>query len=32
VTAEISEYVLGMAASQIVFLADLARNDEEPPF
>ncbi len=32
VTAEISEYVLGMAASQILFLADLARNDEEPPF
>jgi AbiJ N-terminal domain 4 len=32
VTAEISEYVLGMAASQIVFLADLARDDEEPPF
>jgi hypothetical protein len=32
VTAEISEYALGMAASQIVFLADLARNDEEPPF
>lgn len=32
VTAEISEYVLGMAASQIVFLIDLARNDEEPPF
>ena len=32
VTAEISEYVLGMAASQIVFLADLASKDEEPPF
>jgi hypothetical protein len=32
VTAELSEYVLGMAASQIVFLTDLARNDEEPPF
>ena len=32
VTVELSEYVLGMAASQIVFLADLARNDEEPPF
>lgn len=32
VTAEISEYVLGMAASQIVFLADLASNEEEPPF
>ena len=32
VTAEIAEYVLGMAASQIVLLADLARNDEEPPF
>ncbi len=32
VTAELSEYVLGMAASQIIFLADLAKNDEEPPF
>ncbi|MGF7179844.1 AbiJ-NTD4 domain-containing protein [Tunturiibacter psychrotolerans] len=32
VTAELSEYILGTAASQIVFLADLARNDEEPPF
>jgi hypothetical protein len=32
VTAELSEYVLGTAASQIVFLADLAKNDEEPPF
>jgi hypothetical protein len=32
VTAEISEYVLGLAASQIVFLADLARKEEEPPF
>jgi hypothetical protein len=32
VTAELSEYVLGMAASQIVFLSDLARNDDEPPF
>jgi hypothetical protein len=32
VTGELSEYVLGMAASQIVFLTDLARNDEEPPF
>ena len=32
VTAELSEYILGMAASQIVFLSDLARNDEEPPF
>jgi macrodomain Ter protein organizer (MatP/YcbG family) len=32
VTAELSEYVLGMAASQIILLADLARGDEEPPF
>jgi hypothetical protein len=32
VTAELSEYILGTAASQIVFLADLASNDEEPPF
>lgn len=32
VTAELSEYVLGLAASQIIFLTDLARNDEEPPF
>ena len=31
VTAEVSEYVLGIAASQIVLLSDLAR-DEEPPF
>jgi AbiJ N-terminal domain 4 len=32
VTAELSEYILGIAASQIVFLADLVKNDEEPPF
>ncbi len=32
VTAELSEYVLGTAASQIVFLADLASAAEEPPF
>jgi hypothetical protein len=32
VTAELSEYILGIAASQIVFLADLACSDEEPPF
>ena len=32
VTAELSEYVLGIAASQIVFLADLAKGDEDPPF
>lgn len=32
VTAELSEYVLGIAASQIILLADLAREDEEPPF
>ena len=32
VTAELSEYVLGVAASQIILLADLARADEEPPF
>lgn len=32
VTAEISEYVLAMAASQIIFLVDLVRSDAEPPF
>jgi hypothetical protein len=32
VTAELSEYVLATAASQIVLLADLASGDEEPPF
>lgn len=32
VTAELSEYALGVAASQIVLLADLAEGDEEPPF
>lgn len=32
VTPELSEYVLGMAASQVILLVDLARNDEEPPF
>jgi hypothetical protein len=32
VTAELAEYVLGMAASQILLLADLTRGDEEPPF
>ena len=32
VTAELSEYVLGVAASQILLLAELARNNEEPPF
>jgi hypothetical protein len=32
VTPELSEYVLGMAASQIILLADLAKDDEEPPF
>jgi hypothetical protein len=32
VTPELSEYVLGVAASQIVLLADLAKSDEEPPF
>ncbi len=32
VTAELSEYILGLAASQIVFLADLASRDEQPPF
>ncbi len=32
VTAELSEYVLGMAASQILLLADLARGEDEPPF
>jgi hypothetical protein len=32
VTAELSEYVLGVAASQIVLLADLTGADEEAPF
>jgi hypothetical protein len=32
VTAELSEYILATAASQIIFLADLAKTDEEPPF
>lgn len=32
VTAEIAEYVLAAAASQIIFLAALAKPDEEPPF
>jgi len=32
VTVELSEYVLGMAASQIIFLVDLACDIEEPPF
>jgi hypothetical protein len=32
VTSELAEYVLGMAASQIILLADLASGDEEPPF
>lgn len=32
VTVELSEYVLAVAASQIVLLADLARGDEDPPF
>jgi len=32
VTTELSEYVLGMAASQIVLLTDLGRDDEDPPF
>lgn len=32
VTTELSEYVLGVAASQIILLADLARVDEEAPF
>lgn len=32
VTAELSEYVLAVSASQIILLADLARGDEEPPF
>lgn len=32
VTAELAEYVLGMTASQILLLTELARNDEEPPF
>jgi len=32
VTTELSEYVLGVAASQIVLLADLATDVEDPPF
>jgi len=32
VTAELSEYVLAIAASQIVLLVDLVRGDEGPPF
>ena len=32
VTGELAEYVLGMAASQIILLADLARSDDDPPF
>ncbi|HEY0308188.1 MAG TPA: hypothetical protein VGB94_08505 [Acidobacteriaceae bacterium] len=32
VTAELSEYVLGVAASQIILLDDLAKDIEEPPF
>jgi hypothetical protein len=32
VTSELTEYVLGMAASQIILLADLSRDDEDPPF
>lgn len=32
VTVELSEYVLGLAASQIILLADLAKDLEEPPF
>jgi hypothetical protein len=32
VTAALSEYVLGIAASQVILLADLARDYEEPPF
>jgi AbiJ N-terminal domain 4 len=32
VTAELSEYVLAVAASQIVLLAGLVRGDDEPPF
>ena len=32
VTTELSEYVLSTAASQIIFLTELSRGDEEPPF
>lgn len=32
VTTELSEYVLGMAASQIILLADMAGDEEDPPF
>jgi hypothetical protein len=32
VTAALSEYALGIAASQILLLVDLAKDDEDPPF
>jgi AbiJ N-terminal domain 4 len=32
VTMELAEYILAIAASQIIFLADLMSADEEPPF
>jgi hypothetical protein len=32
VTVELAEYVLAVAASQIILLADLMGTDEEPPF
>jgi hypothetical protein len=31
-TIELAEYILAMAASQIIFLADLSSADEQPPF
>jgi AbiJ N-terminal domain 4 len=32
VTTELCEYVLGIAASQVLLLAGLSKDDEEPPF
>lgn len=32
VTPELSEYVLGVAASQVILLVELAQEDDEPPF
>ena len=32
VTPELSEYILSVAASQVIMLVDLAQEDDEPPF
>ena len=32
VTAEVTEYVLAVAASQVLLMADLVKETEEPPF